>query len=116
MNAENSAVKVLASFDVGPNKNERLDAHSWQLLGVLRSLEMLTGFCYTQFADTYQETNGLLFADRRPKIPLDRFKAVTLGPSSDRKKLVRPSLRSIQSASVAFLNWEPAPELEEGLK
>ena len=28
----------------------------------------LTGFCYTQLTDTFQEQNGLLFADRRPKI------------------------------------------------
>ena len=35
-----------------------------------RSVGLLSGFCYTQFADTYQETNGLLDAKRRPKIPL----------------------------------------------
>jgi hypothetical protein len=36
----------------------------------VRSLAVLSGFCYTQFADTYQETNGLLLADRTPKFPL----------------------------------------------
>ena len=30
------------------------------LLGVVRNLGLLAGFCYTQFADTYQEANGLL--------------------------------------------------------
>ncbi|GAA2294315.1 glycoside hydrolase family 2 [Streptomyces kunmingensis] len=30
----------------------------------------LAGFCYTQFTDTEQETNGLLTPDRQPKIPL----------------------------------------------
>ncbi len=34
---------------------------------------MFSGFCYTQFADTFQEANGLLTADRRPKLPLDEF-------------------------------------------
>jgi len=34
------------------------------LLDVVRSLPSLAGFCYTQFADTYQEANGLLFANR----------------------------------------------------
>ena len=29
---------------------------------------MFSGFCYTQFADTFQEANGLLYADRTPKI------------------------------------------------
>ncbi|MDX2024197.1 MAG: glycoside hydrolase family 2 TIM barrel-domain containing protein [Deltaproteobacteria bacterium] len=55
-----------------------------QLLSVVRSLGMLTGFCYTQFADTYQEANGLLYADRRPKVPLDRIRTATLGPPWDR--------------------------------
>jgi len=32
---------------------------------------MFSGFCYTQFADTFQEANGLLTADRRPKLPLE---------------------------------------------
>jgi hypothetical protein len=40
---------------------------------------VLTGFCYTQFADTYQEANGLLFADRTPKFPIDRIAAATSG-------------------------------------
>ena len=29
---------------------------------------MFSGFCYTQFADTFQEANGLLREDRTPKI------------------------------------------------
>ena len=32
---------------------------------------LFSGFCYTQFADTFQEANGLLHADRTPKIPLE---------------------------------------------
>ena len=40
-----------------------------ELLSVVRSLNLLAGFCYTQFTDTYQEANGLLYADRTPKIP-----------------------------------------------
>ena len=31
---------------------------------------LFAGFCYTQFADTFQEANGLLFADRTPKMPI----------------------------------------------
>lgn len=49
------------------------------LLQVVRSLGLLSGFCYTQFADTYQEANGLLTADRRPKIPMARLCAATGG-------------------------------------
>jgi hypothetical protein len=34
-------------------------------------LPLFSGFCYTQFADTFQEANGLLCADRTPKIPIE---------------------------------------------
>ncbi|MCA9836692.1 MAG: glycoside hydrolase family 2 [Trueperaceae bacterium] len=39
----------------------------------------LAGFCYTQFADTFQEQNGLLYSDRRPKVALDELAKATLG-------------------------------------
>ena len=48
-----------------------------ELLTTVTSLEMLAGFCYTQFADTYQETNGLLYADRTPKFPFERIAEAT---------------------------------------
>ena len=44
---------------------------------MVRDLGLLSGFCYTQFADTYQEANGLLYADRTPKIALERIAAAT---------------------------------------
>ncbi len=47
------------------------------LLATVTSLELLAGFCYTQFADTYQETNGLLYADRTPKFPIEEIAAAT---------------------------------------
>jgi beta-galactosidase/beta-glucuronidase len=50
-----------------------------ELLRVVNSLGLLAGFCYTQFADTYQEANGLLYADRTPKIPLERIARATTG-------------------------------------
>jgi hypothetical protein len=49
------------------------------LMAVVNSLGLLAGFCYTQFADTYQETNGLLYADRTPKFPLERMASATMG-------------------------------------
>jgi hypothetical protein len=71
------------------------DPHSWgysrvgssgafaenysRLLAAVRSVPMFSGFCYTQFADTYQEANGLLYADRTPKIPLDVISEATRG-------------------------------------
>lgn len=53
-----------------------------KLLAVVRSLPVLAGFCYTQFADTYQEANGLLFADRSPKFPPEEIARATRGPAS----------------------------------
>jgi hypothetical protein len=50
-----------------------------ELLDVVRELQVFSGFCYTQFADTYQEANGLLFADRTPKIPINEIAAATAG-------------------------------------
>ena len=39
----------------------------------MRRLPLFSGFCYTQFTDTYQEANGLLYADRTPKLPLEEI-------------------------------------------
>jgi beta-galactosidase/beta-glucuronidase len=55
------------------------------LLRVVRSLP-LAGFCYTQFADTYQEANGLLYADRRPKIPIEQIALATRGPRTQKDR------------------------------
>jgi beta-galactosidase/beta-glucuronidase len=49
------------------------------LLYVVNSIPLFAGFCYTQFADTYQEANGLLRADRSPKFPLEQIAAATRG-------------------------------------
>jgi hypothetical protein len=48
-----------------------------KLLDAIIHTAMFAGFCYTQFADTFQEANGLLNADRSPKIPLERIAAAT---------------------------------------
>lgn len=60
--------------------------HVLELISVVRSLGVLAGFCYTQFADTYQEANGLLYADRTPKIPLDDIALAVSGPKSPRDR------------------------------
>jgi len=48
-----------------------------RMLAVVNTRTMFAGFCYTQFADTFQEANGLLRADRTPKIPLEMISAAT---------------------------------------
>jgi beta-galactosidase/beta-glucuronidase len=58
---------------------DELSARYSELLQTIRSLDLLSGFCYTQFADTYQEANGLLYADRRPKFAIEAICAATRG-------------------------------------
>ena len=60
------------------------DAHGFELhvTAVLRAVAgatTLAGSCYTQLTDTGQETNGLLYADRTPKFPIERIRAAVRG-------------------------------------
>ncbi|MTJ54178.1 glycoside hydrolase family 2 [Anabaena sp. UHCC 0253] len=48
------------------------------LLETVNNIEMFCGFCYTQFTDTFQEANGLLYGDRTPKFPIAAIRAATL--------------------------------------
>lgn len=61
---------------------QELLANYRALLEVVRSLPTLAGFCYTQFSDTYQEANGLLYANREPKVPFEDISAATSGRES----------------------------------
>jgi len=49
------------------------------LLHTVNKVEMFSGFCYTQLTDTFQEANGLLYADRTPKFPIEAIAAATRG-------------------------------------
>jgi hypothetical protein len=51
------------------------------LFHAVHAADALAGYCYTQFADTYQEVNGLVYADRTPKVPLERIAAANRGPA-----------------------------------
>jgi hypothetical protein len=62
-----SKVKTAAEFS----------QHYASLLKVVAHAPLLSGFCYTQFADTFQEINGLLNADRSPKFPLTQIRRAT---------------------------------------
>lgn len=50
-----------------------------KLLNVVNRVEIFSGFCYTQLTDTFQEANGLLYADRTPKFDISAIAAATLG-------------------------------------
>ncbi len=63
------------------------------LLETVRSLPALTGFCYTQLTDTYQEANGLLYADRTPKASLELIAEATTGLLPDFNPIVDTAWR-----------------------
>ncbi|HTW98496.1 MAG TPA: glycoside hydrolase family 2 TIM barrel-domain containing protein [Acidimicrobiales bacterium] len=50
-----------------------------ELFGAVQQSEELAGFCYTQLADTEQESNGLVFADRTPKVEPELLAAIVRG-------------------------------------
>ena len=79
---------------------DELAARYAALLSAVRSAPLLAGFCYTQFADTYQEANGLLFADRTPKIPLDLIAQATRGPLNERERQDEQTWRERLMASL----------------
>ena len=53
------------------------------LLETVRSLPALAGFCYTQFTDTFQEANGLVYDNRKPKAPIEELALATAGLMPD---------------------------------
>lgn len=61
------------------NSAEQFESQVSELLRAALSSSALSGFCYTQLTDTGQETNGLLFADRTPKVPTAGIRKAILG-------------------------------------
>jgi beta-galactosidase/beta-glucuronidase len=57
-----------------------------QVTGLLEAVQAspaLVGYCYTQLTDTGQETNGLLRADRSPKIPIESIRGIILARTDE---------------------------------
>lgn len=52
------------------------------IVAAVSASPILSGFCYTQLTDTGQETNGLLRADRSPKVPMDRMRQIITDEST----------------------------------
>jgi hypothetical protein len=69
-------VKKTWGYSVAANEEEFEKLYG-ALLNTVIHTALFSGFCYTQFADTFQEANGLLHADRTPKIALERIAEVT---------------------------------------
>lgn len=47
-----------------------------ELTLAIKSSKHICGYCYTQLTDTYQETNGLLDFDHKPKLDLQKIKEI----------------------------------------
>ena len=58
------------------------------LLAAVRALPLFSGFCYTQFTDTYQEANGLLYMDRTPKFPVEQIAVATRGARTEAERKI----------------------------
>ena len=63
------------------SSEEELRGKYEELVSAILDSPAVAGFCYTQLTDTEQETNGLLRADRTPKMDLDFVRSITARPS-----------------------------------
>ena len=45
------------------------------------------GYCYTQLTDVMQEINGLLTPDRKPKMDVERVRAINRNPDGKTNQL-----------------------------
>jgi len=78
-------VKDVWGYSLADNDQEFFNSYR-RLLEVVNETQLFSGFCYTQFSDTFQEANGLLMADRTPKLPLADIRAATLNIKPNVKK------------------------------
>jgi hypothetical protein len=74
--AKEPGVKHTWGYTVAKDEAQ-FEAMYTDLMHTVIHTALFSGFCYTQFADTFQEANGLLCADRTPKIPIERIRQVT---------------------------------------
>ncbi len=61
-----------------------------ELMTAVNQIDLFSGFCYTQFVDTFQEANGLFYPDRMPKFPLEEIRAATLGGEAHEELTATP--------------------------
>lgn len=70
------------------------------LLAAVHDCHGLSGFCYTQLTDTFQEKNGLLYSDRRPKADLALLARATRGGRTAREMTIDPRLNPYGKAAL----------------
>jgi beta-galactosidase/beta-glucuronidase len=84
------------------------------LLAAVHDIAFFAGFCYTQFTDTYQETNGLLYGNREPKIPIEKIREATLGRAAARLNGLEQRWReSVLESQQSDVIWADGPGATE---
>ncbi len=58
------------------NSDDQYEERIRGLISTARNHPYFTGYCITQFNDTYQETNGLFDEDYNPKISIEKLKSI----------------------------------------
>jgi beta-galactosidase/beta-glucuronidase len=86
---------------------EELRGRYERLMESIHKCELFTGFCYTQFTDTFQEANGLFTADRKPKFSLKTMSKATRGAVTQPSELMVEPL-SNHTPPPTTLPGEPA--------
>ena len=74
--------------------SEEFSRQYYHLLHAVRTSPLLSGFCYTQFTDTYQEANGLLYMDRTPKFPIEQIAVATRGARNPDEQAMEANWRA----------------------
>ncbi len=64
---------------------EELASSLGRLFDAVQASSEVAGFCYTQLMDTGQETNGLLHADGKPKLPVESIAEIVTGRHGTRQ-------------------------------
>jgi hypothetical protein len=81
-----------------------------ELLQAVLVCRPIAGFCYTQLTDTGQETNGLLTADRQPKLEPWRIAAVNRAVSMAVPADIITHLREASGSTFGGTILHPEPQ------
>ena len=71
-----SEIQIWTDIDGMHNNEEGFYERLESYINAILFANNITGFCYTQFTDIEQEKNGIYYYDRRPKLNMERIKAI----------------------------------------
>jgi len=46
------------------------------ITNAIKNMSAIRGFCYTQLTDVFQEVNGLMTMDRKPKVDVEKVASI----------------------------------------